>query len=280
MKQKKSNVVFLIFAFLVSVCVSAEDRDTLAQLNLLKAQLQKDIARIDKKIRTTDSLILKDNERFEILRQRAINDIENKEKEILGLAKKVDTLQSEIKRLSGSIESIKAQERAITAQRSYLSDKLIQHCQNLKNIVAVSLPWDKEKRITRITALKKDLETGSAQIEDGLSRLLALINEEISFGDDIVLEERTVQRNDGSSVIAQMLRLGNLWMVYVDKNENSYGILSRQNDTSFVWREELSFSEREEVRTAIRVKESKKAPQLTPLPVDLQVRTEGVTDEE
>lgn len=279
MKQNNTCII-CIFTFIIGVSVFANDSDSLAQLNLLKAQLQKDIAQIDEKIRFNDSLIRKDKERFELLQKRALNDIENKETEILGLEGKVDTLQNEIERLSGSIESIKAQERAIIAQRSYLSDQLIQHCQNLKNGVAKSLPWDKEKRIARITALKKDLETGSAQIEDGLSRLLSLINEEISFGDDIVLEERTVQRNDGSSVIAQMLRLGNLWIAYVDKNKNSYGILSRQNDTSFAWREELSFSEREEVRTAIRVKESKKAPQLTPLTVDLQVRTEGVTDEE
>jgi len=254
--------------------VSTAGQDSIGVARNEKTRLEKEIRTIEAKIRQTDSLITREKEHTALLKKRLVDGIEQKKSAISVLREKSAELDAEISALSGSIESKRASGRAIDAQRAYLATQLTDQCGALERCIRKSLPWNREQRLSRVTALKTDIESGAAQIDDGLSRLLALIDEEIAFGDEITLDTRSITRNDGSSVSARVLRLGNLWMAYVDASEELYGILSRTSDTTFSWKETLDFNEREQVRTAIRVKESKKAPQLISLPLTTAI-TQG-----
>lgn len=249
-------------------------QDAVADAKREKVQIEKEIRSIESRIGRTDSLMQVESKRFSLLKQRLSDGIAGKKKDIDTLTAKLEELTGEVTRLSGSIEQQRAGIRAVATRREYTNDQLVEQCNNLIGQIRTSLPWNKEERLSRVNALKSDLQNGSARIEDGLSRLLALIEEEIAFGDEIVLDSRTIRRNDGSTVNARALRIGNLWMAYVDASEQLYGVLHRENDTTFVWNEDLDFTQREQIRTAIRVKESKKAPQIVSLPVQTTVRRE------
>ncbi len=258
----------------------ADERDTLASLNEQKAQLQKEIARADRTIARTDSIKAREAQRNATLKKRMQDDIAARRADIDELQQRLGELKNEVRSLTGRIRQTKAQQRSIDTRREYLADQLIQAARALHDTIEHSLPWNREQRLARVTALERDLENDAASIEEALARLMALMDEEVAFGDDIVLQERPVQRNDGSTINARVLRIGNLWMAYVDAEEQSYGVLRRDTDSTFVWNEELNFAQREAIRTAIGVKDAKKAPQIVKLPVQLDLEQESEASDE
>jgi hypothetical protein len=269
----------ILFCAVINALTSANPRDTLAILVRQRDALKKEIAAIDRNIKRTDSVARAENARFIGQKKRMEEELLTKEKENATLVQRFEELEAEVQRLSSKIDQCKNQDRSIISRRSYLTRKLTEECSALETIISRSIPWDREKRLARVTGLKNDLMLGSASLEDGLSRLLSLIQEAISFGDDIVLEDRSIRRNNGTAITARTLRIGNLWMVYVDQAEQNYGVLYRTGDSTYAWREDLSFNEREEIRMAIRVKEQKKAPQIVTLPLMLGVEVDGGSHE-
>jgi hypothetical protein len=277
--EKQIWMASILFCVVTTPLSSANPRDTLASLTREREALKKEIAAIDGNIARTDSMTGAENVRFATQKKRMQEDLLAKEKENATLSGRLEELSGEVQRLSAKIDQCKLQERSIANRRGFLTGRLAEECSNLESIISRSLPWDREKRLARVTGLKNDLAIGSAGLEDGFSRLLSLVQEAVSFGDDIVQEDRSIRRNNGATITARTLRIGNLWMVYVDQAEENYGALSRTGDSTFSWREEFSFSEREEIRMAIRVKEQKKAPQMVTLPLMLGVEFTGGSHE-
>lgn len=234
-----------------------------------KMRLEKEIKALDEKIRVTDSLILREQELSSLLKKRLADGLTQKKSSIAALQDKLIALDKEAAERSSDIAARQSDRRAVESRRAFITTQLIGHCRTLDKQIGYSLPWNREQRTARVRALRMDLESGAATVEDGFSRLMALIEEEIAFGDETVLDTRTIGRNDGTQVNARVLRVGNQWMAYVDASEVLYGILSRENDSTSTWKETLDFAQREQIRTAIRVKESKKAPQIITLPVTL-----------
>lgn len=254
---------------------SANEPDSAAALSQAKKQLQDEIRQIEGKIRSTDSLTRIEAERFRKNENRLRENLKTRENEIAGLSARGTELQDEIRRLTASINQTRIDEKAVQNQRAIIAERLVSYCADLEKLIARTLPWEQEKRRDRVAALRKDIANGSAPVEEGFSRLMALITEEISFGDNIALGELPVVRKDGSVVNARVLRAGNIGMVYMDTDEKLYGILEQSGDSGFIWREECTFTEREEIRTAVRVKDAKKAPQVVLFPTQLRIRTKG-----
>jgi len=271
---------FFCFIVLLSGSGNASPEDTLAGLREEKALLQKEIAKIEAQRLRTDSLKNEEQQRYEQQRKRIEAGIAKRRADIEDLNEKSKELSQEIQMLSGRIRQTEAQQKAIESQRTYLRQKLAELTTELENQIRQSLPWDREKRLDRVIALKKDLVSNTATVEDAFSRLSSLVAAQRDFGDNIELQERTVVRNDGSSIQAQVLRLGDLWMVYVDNAGENYGICYRTNDNTFAWIEDLDFAEREHIRMAIRVKDAKRAPQLVDIPLILAIEeAKGGTNE-
>jgi hypothetical protein len=256
--------------------VFADDFETQrAALIAEKSNLENDIKKINVQITQTDS-IAKAEKKFSLEQQsRQKTDIERRKGEIELLSQKLSELSTEMGREKGFIVNSQVQVENINSTRKVLNAQLIIHCRKLESFIKTSLPWDTETRLERTAALCQDLENGTATAEEGFSRLRTIYMEETRFGDEVQISSRAITRNNGDVVNANVLRIGNQWIVYQDDAGLLYGALSRKKNIDdkyeYVWKENLSFEERQAVKTAIDVKLSRKPPQMVVLPLSLQL---------
>ena len=186
----------------------------------------------------------------------------------------MNDLVGEVRKAQYRQNNADAKVEVIKTRRAELSKVLIEQCESLKRQVISGIPWDQKKRLDRLQSLKSDLESQSANVEEGLARLKALISEEKRFGDEVAYQERPYNKNDGTLINAKILRVGNLFMVYVDDQEKNYGILQK-TESGYEMFEDLNFEQRQQVREAIKVKTAKEAPRLVDLPITLSVFSKG-----
>jgi predicted nucleic acid-binding Zn-ribbon protein len=251
-------------------CAFASQDLDLEDYRSQKAALETEIKRLDQRIKSTDSLAKEEKKRSKVLQGRYQADLERRRAEL-------DSLQANIRRQAAELQAVRnRQARAqnasdnVKAQRNALGKILVEMCSEFEKLVAQTLPWDRENRVARIQALRRDLESGNAEAEEGFSRLRAFYAEEIRFGDEIVVVNSLVTRRDGETVNARILRIGNQWMVYQDDDALRFGVLQR----NYEWREDLSLEEKQAVKLAIDVKLARKPPQMVSLPLSLIISIE------
>jgi len=255
--------------------------DTQSDIDDFKSQklaLQSELKKLDVRVTQTDSLAKDEAKRFVVTEQRQQDDIGRRKVEFDSLQVKIalvaKDLQAEKNKQSGyqlAVENTKSFRKGVTKD-------LAQHCRDLETLIAQSLPWDRESRLDRVGALRRDLETGNASPEEGLSRIRAIYAEETRFGDEVVLINRPMVRSDGETVNARVLRIGNQWMLYSDEDGNKYGLLVRSigkdGKIAYSWKEDFSFEERTALKLAIEVKMARKPPQMVSLPLSLSIEKE------
>jgi hypothetical protein len=252
--------------------VDGEMRNARAEI----ARAKREIQRADAESRRTDSLMRDEDSRAARAEERQARDRERREKEIEALQArlqetrgKIDAERNTLARHQNAIDEIKA-------RQANLSKVMAAWCDSLAARVEAGLPWDNQARLDRIHALKRDLVAGSASPDEGLVRLSALLKEEVKAGDEIAVFNKPVTRANGESVNAQLLRLGNQWLVYMDEEGKRFGVMERKAG-KWAWREDLSFAEKNRVREAIEVKSAKRPPQLVVLDlgIDAEERPSG-----
>jgi hypothetical protein len=127
--------------------------------------------------------------------------------------------------------------------------------------------------LERIRSLRRDLEAATASPDEAFARLAALLREETKSGDEVTLSSRPLTRKSGEVVNAQVLKIGNQAILYVDEDGKKFGILERKqttaDSTAWVWREDLNLSERTAVKRAVAVKAGRETPQLAALELPL-----------
>jgi len=249
-------------------------------------QDKKDIAKADAEWRKTDSLLREEATRAGQSDDRQAKDRERREKENQDLQNraretqaKIDAERSAQNRHQNAVEEIKARQK-------HLALTLAAYCDSVANRIAAGVPWDQEPRIDRVKALKKDLETGSATVDEGFARLNAVIKEEIKSGDEVSIFNKPVTRKNGEVVNAQVLKIGNQWLVYMDEEGKKFGILERKapgmepgsarpGETLWEWREDPGFAEKNLIRAAMEVKSAKRPPQLVALELGIATGKAG-----
>jgi hypothetical protein len=249
-----------------------------------KAELASEIQRLDTQILSTDSVKNSESGRDSILQVRNAQDIERRKNELASLNQKLLEQVREIDNLKVKSHSAKNEIHEIELERKAIAASLAAETKSLEAAIANSLPLDLENRLARARALRTDLENGTATAEEGFQRLLALYNEEIRFGDEIVLLKMPITRKNGEVANAQMLRIGNQWMVYMDDDAMRFGVLRRRMDVgkgeshspsyTYEWDEDLDFTERQQVKTALDVKQARKPPQMVVLPLSLSLEAQ------
>jgi hypothetical protein len=234
------------------------------------ARMKKEIQRADAEVRRADSLMRDEAARAAQAEERQAKDRERRDKELAALQArlaetqgKIDAERNALARSQNAIDEVKARE-------AQLARTLAAWCDSLAARVEAGLPWDNQARLDRIGALRKDLEAGTATAEEGLARISAILREEVKAGDEIALFNRPVTRANGEVVNAQMLRLGNQWVAYMDEDGKRFGVLERRGG-KWDWREDLSFAEKNRVKEAIEVKGAKAPPKLAVLDVGLSL---------
>jgi len=269
------KIISLLF-ILAALAFAADDFETQkAALLAEKQNIQNDIQKINAQIAQTDSLSKAEQKfgREQQGRQKA--DLERRQGEIEELKLKLSELNVEMQREKNSVSAAGTQIENVNATRKALGAQLAGQCRQLENFIKTSLPWDTAIRLERTSALCVDLESGAASAEEGFSRLRAIYAEEIRLGDEVQISNRTVVRNNGEIVNANVLRIGNQWIVYQDDAGILFGILDKKINENgsyeYKWKENLSFEERQAVKTAIDVKLSRKPPQLVKLPLSFSI---------
>jgi hypothetical protein len=240
-----------------------------------KSSLENDIKKINAQVTQTDSVTKAEKKFFSEQQMRQKADIERRKGEIDLLNQKFSEISAEMGKEKGLIANSQVQVENVSSTRKALAAQLIIHCRRLESFIKTSLPWDTEIRLERTAALCQDLENGAATTEEGFSRLRTIYMEEIRLGDEIQISNRAITRSNGDVVNANVLRIGNQWIVYQDDAGLLYGVLNKKknNDSKYeyVWKENLSFEERQAIKTAIDVKLSRKPPQMVVLPLSLSI---------
>lgn len=228
------------------------------------AKAKREIQRADAEARRTDSLMRDEAARAARAGERHAKDRERREKELEALQARIQETRGRIDAERNTLARHQNAIDEIKARQANLAKVMAGWCDSLAARVEAGLPWENQARLDRINALKRDLEAGSASPDEGLARLSALLKEEVKAGDEIAVFNKPVARSNGETVNAQILRLGNQWLVYMDEDGKRFGVMERR-DGKWAWREELSFAEKNRVREAIEVKSAKRPPQLVVL---------------
>lgn len=285
MREKINKEYGLIWVFVVAMLFSspafADVDSDIRDLQLEKEKLTSEIQKLTKQIAETDSMIQADSARYKMLEERYQKDVENRRAEVDSLNAKIRDVAKDLQAERSKQARAKNRTDNVKAKRKAVREVLLSLSKQLESQIEQTLPWEKESRLDRAKSLSRDIESGNASEEESFSRLKSLIGEETRFGDEVVIINAPLTRKNGEMINANILRIGNQWMVYSDENATVFGVLERKvseenGEVSFEWNEELSLAEREAVRTAIDVKQAKKPPQIVTLPVNLSiVRGEG-----
>jgi hypothetical protein len=201
-----------------------------------------------------------------------VRDKERREKENAALEGRVRETRARTAAEKSREASYKAGAAEIAAREKTVLAFLGVVADSLAARVLAGLPWDVGARTDRILSLRRDITAGATTPDEAFARLSALMREETKNGDEVTLSTRPLTRQNGEVVNAQILKIGNQALVYVDDESKKYGILeSRAGDTAttWIWRENLSLSERGAIKRAVGVKAGREAPQLVPLSVPL-----------
>lgn len=279
--MKPTNIKKLIFSLIAFASFSLADMDSdIRDLQLEKEKLNSEITKLNSQIVATDSMLRADDNRYQTLQERYKNDLERRKSEI-------DTLNAKIREVASLLQEERhkqaaAQNRSenVQSERKALASTLAALSKRLERQISQTVPWNLESRLERASSLTRDIESGSASVEEAFSRLKSLIAEEIKFGDEVSLINAPLTRKNGELINAQILRIGNQWMVYADENKTVYGILERKctkrseaekgcTKFKYEWKEDLTLEERAAVKNALDVKQAKKPPQLVTLPVTI-----------
>lgn len=277
MNMKRKNIVVCLIA-LAAGCAFADTASDIRDLKLEKEKLNSEIQKLNRQISSTDSMLKADDARYKKLQDRYKADTERRKAEIDSLNVKIRGVAAQLQEERSKQARAKNRVDNVKSERHALNETLVALSHQLEAQVAETIPWDRETRLDRVRSLTRDLESGNATEEEGFSRLKALIAEETKFGDEVVVVNSPLTRKNGELINAQLLRIGNQWIVYSDENGTMYGALVRKitdGKISYEWNEDLNLSEREAVKFALDVKQAKKPPQVVKLPVSLSIVGEG-----
>lgn len=277
MNYKQCTTILWLLVCL-SVSSMADLNSEIRDLENQKVVLNNEIKKISSKIKEAEKWSKEDANRYSTLEKRYRDDLSRRSLEI-------DSLNTKIKRIAEQIQAEKSKQSMAKNRADRVKSKreaslalMAEQCKKLEQQVEQTLPWDKDARLERVRSLLRDIQTKNASEEEAFSRLKVLIQEEIRFGDEVVIVNAPLTRNNGEVINARILRIGNQWMVYTDDNSAVYGVLKRTIENGKVkydWYEALTLSERDAVKFAIDVKQARKAPQMVTLPLSLSVLREG-----
>lgn len=265
---------FVLLVLFLSGLALADYDSEIRDLKQQKEKLNSEIQKLTRQIASTDSLLRADDARYKKLQARYSEDSERRRAEIDSLNVKIRGVAAQLQEERQKQAHAKNRNDNVAAKRKALRSAMLSICKQLERQVAMTVPWERDARLERVRSLARDIESGSAAEEESFSRIKAVIQQEIKFGDEVAIVNAPLTRKNGELINAQILRIGNQWMVYSDENGTVYGNLVRRaskGKITYEWNENLELWEREIIRYAIDMKLAKKPPQIIAMPVTLSV---------
>ncbi len=265
---------FVLLVLFLSGLALADYDSEIRDLKQQKEKLNSEIQKLTRQIASTDSLLRADDARYKKLQARYSEDSERRRAEIDSLNVKIRGVAAQLQEERQKQAHAKNRNDNVAAKRKALRSAMLSICKQLERQVAMTVPWERDARLERVRSLARDIESGNAAEEESFSRIKAVIQQEIKFGDEVAIVNAPLTRKNGELINAQILRIGNQWMVYSDENGTVYGNLVRRaskGKITYEWNENLELWEREIIRYAIDMKLAKKPPQIIAMPVTLSV---------
>lgn len=173
-----------------------------------------------------------------------------------------DAWQDEFERVRDSLESIRNDRAAMDAEALRVardvaasqnvgvpaseSDPLdafrrplLDRARVLRERVAQSMPWDRERRLAKLDSLVEDLATSSP--EAGLARLVDAWKAEWEFAQAMEVRDTVLPRPEGDALQGRLHRVGGIGAWYTS-SAGIAGILVRTGSDGWQWREDMTDS--------------------------------------
>lgn len=167
----------------------------------------------------------------------------------------IESQKTEMVQIEEDIEKIKDTTRNIAPLMTKMKD-------SLKEFVSYDLPFLKEEREKRIENLDELFVKSGVSVSERYRKTLEAYLVENEYGQTLEAYSDSLDI-EGTKVTADFLKVGRIALYYLTKDSKKGGVWNSQNQT---W-EPLSSSERNYVRTALKVALKQSSPSLLTLPI-------------
>lgn len=205
---------------------------------------------------------------FEEYKQDQEDLIEQKQEELSGIEKEVRGYENEIAQLRRQIQNYDLRIAAVNKKNAAINQSIKSIANGLITEMETGIPFNRDQRISTLKSLVLDIEGGKADASESFTRLLAFLNSEELLAYDSQTMERSVEV-DGETLKATLIRIGRVFFaadtgekVFLYKEINGEYVLDVKNP--------LSINERRAVRSAMKIIQGKEAPEMTPLPFNME----------
>lgn len=248
-KTLQSAVIGLIVCTSITVAIASqstfEDASKAQEINTNAAkQSQKKVDQL-----SDESQSLR-NEYRQVLQAIENNKIYNQQ-----LRDLIESQKAEMVQIDEDIEKIKDTTRNIAPLMTKMKD-------SLKEFVAYDLPFLKDEREKRIESLDELFVKSGVTVSERYRKTLEAYLVENEYGQTLEAYSDSVIL-DGTKVTADFLKVGRIALYYLTKDSKKGGIWDIEKKA---W-EPLSSSERNYVRTALKVALKQSSPSLLTLPI-------------
>ncbi len=227
------------------------------------------------KIVNLEEEIQKDNESFRKYKINAKRRIESKKEELVLVSNAKDSLNALIKRYRRQLLALRQSNKEVALKSKAINSIILQKAKELRMLVKNGFPFKVQERLSAIDLLLRDINQMNVSQEEAFSRLWLICDSEERFGIDCDVTSIDMSLPSGQTMPVKMLRVGKQFLGYMSTNMDKYGLLSIRNvngKLEYTWmHNNIGFEKRRAIKSAIEVKEGKKAPQLVVLPISIHL---------
>ncbi len=264
--MRKASVI-IVFLAITLASLFADPPATLVETELLIEKIKAEMAR-EEEVWSKEKQEAKD---AEIVRKERFQNFNQEKDKVREQVEKLETdIQSEIEK----IESLKRSESEYTTRFSRLMDILLQRTEDLKGLMAGSIPYRTERREKSVNFLIRDIKSQSISPEEAFNRLWVLYENEHQLAAESEVYEAAPPL-DGNAQPVTYLRLGKQLMFYASRDGRKLGYLSRDPSGARAWvtEEKMNLAEREAIRDGIITAEGGLPPEFRPIPIPASMLT-------
>ncbi len=253
--------------FKIAICLAASAPlwanlpATLVETELLIEKVKAEMAH-EEELWAKEKLEAKDSEAAR--KERFRNFDQEKEK----VSEQVTKLETDIQAEMETIERLKRTESEYEVRFSRLMDIMLGRAEELKGLMAASLPYRTERREKSINLLIRDIKSQSISPEEAFNRLWVLYENEHQLASESEVYE-AAPPFDGNAKPVTYLRLGKQLMYYASRDGRQLGYLIKNEAGEYAWvtEEKMNLAERDAVRDAIATAEGGLPPEFRPVPI-------------
>ncbi|GEM_PF-2600584 len=227
--------------------------------------------RLATRLRETVSRIRRTREDRYRLEARHEAERRSLEERIAELEAQEHALDVRARKLRGEVRARTSETAAVrqeTEETRTLLEKvhgvLRDECKDLLTFIAASLPFRKKERIEAVRSFRQDRDS---TLPEKFRTLQAILEYETALGATSEAFRGRVTLGKERRPRARILRLGHATMAFITEDGKTSGILAGMRNRMPVWKTDLSFRERWDVKKAMEILERRRPPVFIRYPI-------------